>query len=538
MTDSLPLPDDDLPDVAAVPDPRAAFAGKRILLTGATGFVAKVLLEKLVRTVPDIDRIVLLIRAGDHGDARARFLREIAASSVFDTLRAARPVWLERFLAERIDCVTGEITAPCFGLAPQPFAALAKRVDLVVNAAASVDFREPLDAALAINAESLRHLTAFARVADVPLVHVSTCYVNGFNRGDMREQVVAPSTAFGSAIPRHRDGWYDVDALILALKRRIERVRDRCSDPETLRRRLTDLGVAQAQRYGWNDTYTFTKWLGEQIALRAMHGRTLTIVRPAIIESTLLDPAPGWIEGVKVADAVILAYARGKTSFFPGKRDGIIDIVPVDFVANAIVLAGAEALQGGARRRIYQCSSGATNPLLLGDLIELVQDESKRNWRRYDRLFHAAPKHDFRTVGAGTFRVALGAFGCAAAVWNGLRRLAGAPGATRALDKLRTTRLLALTFAFYAHPRYRFHNTGLLALAARCGDEARRLYPVDPDLIDWEDYLCRVHLAGLNRYALRRRDAVPEGADRDLAAAPSGAPAAAPDALAAPQAAR
>jgi alcohol-forming fatty acyl-CoA reductase len=514
---------------AGVPDIRAAFAGKRILLTGATGFVAKVLLEKLIRTVPDLGRVVLLIRPGEQGDARARFEREIAASSVFDHLRAVRPAWLERVLAERVDCVTGEITAPGFGLPAARFEALAREVDVVVNAAASVDFREPLDQALAINTLSLRHVTAFARVAGAPLVHVSTCYVNGYNRGEMREQVVAPAGAARGALPRHRDGWYDVDALIESLQRKIERARAGCPDPERLRRRLTDLGIREAQRHGWNDTYTFTKWLGEQVALRVMHGRMLTIVRPSIIESTLRDPVPGWIEGVKVADAVILAYARGKTSFFPARRDGIIDIVPVDLVANAIVLAGAEALSGAPGHRIYQCCSGSTNPLALGELIRLLQAEAKRNWRNYERLFHAEPKHDFRTVGEGTFRFVLGAFGLGAAAWNALRRLAGAPGATRALEKLRTTRMLALTFAFYAHPRYRFHNAGLLALAARFGEEARTLYPVDARLIEWEDYLCRIHMAGLNRYALRRRDAVPDEAAAVRADAES---------LATPQAAR
>jgi nucleoside-diphosphate-sugar epimerase len=508
---------------AGLPDVRDAFAGKRILLTGATGFVAKVLLEKLIRTVPDIARIVLLIRAGGNGDARARFEREVAASSVFDHLRAVRPAWLERFLAERVDCVTGEITAPGFGLPPERFAALARDVDVVVNAAASVDFREPLDEALAINTLSLRHVAAFARVANAPLVHVSTCYVNGYNRGEMREQIVAPAGPARGAIPRHRDGWYDVDALLDSLRRKIGRVRARAggADPERLRRRLTALGIAQARRHGWNDTYTFTKWLGEQVALRAMSGGTLTIVRPSIIESTLREPAPGWIEGVKVADAVILAYARGRTSFFPARREGIIDVVPVDLVANAIVLAGAEALHRAPGPRIYQCCSGSTNPLALGELIRLLQAEARRNWRKYDRLFHVEPKHGFHTVGEGTFRVVLGAFAVGATVWNGLRRLAGAPGATRALEKLRTTRTLALTFAFYAHPRYRFHNAGLLALAARFGEEARGLYPVDARLVDWEDYLCRIHMAGLNRYALRRRDTVP--AQAAAAAADGGA---------------
>src|SRR5690606_41488011 len=66
--------------------------------------------------------------------------------------------------------------------------------------------------------------------------------------------------------------------------------------------------------YGWNDTYTFTKWMGEQLLMKGLDGKTLTILRPSIVESTLKSPAPGWIEGVKVADAIILAYARDRKS--------------------------------------------------------------------------------------------------------------------------------------------------------------------------------------------------------------------------------
>jgi hypothetical protein len=75
------------------------------------------------------------------------------------------------------------------------------------------------------------------------------------------------------------------------------------------------------------------------------------------------------------------------------------------------------------------------------------------------------------------------------------------------MEKLRTTRLLAITFSFYAQPRCRFRNDALLALAARFGEDERARYPVDARLIDWEDYLCRVHMAGLNRYALKRKEA-------------------------------
>jgi nucleoside-diphosphate-sugar epimerase len=493
----------------------AALAGKRVLLTGATGFLAKVVLEKLIRTVPDIKGVILLIRGGEQGDARERFLRQVATSSIFDPLRAERGAWLERFFDEQVECVTGEVTEAHFGLGPERFLALARRTGLVINAAASVNFREPLDQALAINTLSLRQLTALARTAGAPLVQISTCYVNGYRQGDMREDVVHPGGR--TPIPRGADGHYEVEALAERLQRKIERVRSRVQDPRKLEQALTALGIREANRHGWNDTYTFTKWMGEQLAMRGMHGRPLTIVRPSIIESTLRSPAPGWLEGVKVADAVILAYARGRTSFFPARPAGIIDVIPADLVANAILLASNEALDGPVGHRIYQCCSGSSNPILVGDLIRLLQAESKRNWQQYDKLFHKEPRHDFRVVGNIRFRLAMAGVALAAMAWSGLRRLAGQPGETPAMEKLRTTRLLAITFSFYAQPRYRFHNGRLLALAGRFGLRERELYPVDAALIDWEDYLCRVHMAGLNRYALKRKEARAAQSDTEAA---------------------
>ena len=93
--------------------------------------------------------------------------------------------------------------------------------------------------------------------------------------------------------------------------------------------------------------------------MEALQDSTLTIVRPAIIESTYREPVPGWVEGVKVADAIILAYAREKTPFFPARANGVIDIIPADLVANSLILAAAEALAMPGKHRIYQCSTGS-----------------------------------------------------------------------------------------------------------------------------------------------------------------------------------
>lgn len=73
-------------------------AGKRILMTGTTGFLAKVLLEKLIRDVPEISEIYLLIRGNEaHPNSRDRFQHEILHSSIFKTLRNADPVQLGVF---------------------------------------------------------------------------------------------------------------------------------------------------------------------------------------------------------------------------------------------------------------------------------------------------------------------------------------------------------------------------------------------------------------------------------------------------------
>jgi len=60
--------------------------GRRILLTGSTGFLGKVFLAILLRSHPEIERVYLLIR-GDRRSSVGRFRREILDSPVFAPLR-------------------------------------------------------------------------------------------------------------------------------------------------------------------------------------------------------------------------------------------------------------------------------------------------------------------------------------------------------------------------------------------------------------------------------------------------------------------
>jgi len=67
------------------------FTGKTVLVTGATGFLGKALIEKMLRSLPGLGRLYLLIRPRERGTrtlpADQRFRSELLTSSSFDRLK-------------------------------------------------------------------------------------------------------------------------------------------------------------------------------------------------------------------------------------------------------------------------------------------------------------------------------------------------------------------------------------------------------------------------------------------------------------------
>ncbi len=487
--------------------------GKHVLVTGTTGFVGKVIIEKLIREVPEIGGIYLLIRGSrQYPTAEHRFMNEVVSSSIFETMKDEDSQTFERFCRQKIHCVTGEVTERHFGLNTADFNSLINMVDVVVNSAASVNFREALDQAISINALSLYNIAEFSQLAGhIPVLQVSTCYVNGFNQGDLSENNVEPTSGL---IPYDDNGYYQVEPLIDELQTKISEFNDNFTGRE-LNEKLIELGIAESNRFGWNDTYTFTKWMGEQILRKALKGSALTILRPAIVESTLIGPVPGWIEGVKVADAILMAYAREKVTFFPGDPNGIIDIIPADLVANGIILGVAELLhqedkisegeQVELQHSVYQCCSSGSNPVTIKQMIKLVQQEADDNYQQHEKLFYRKPKRPFMMVSKNVFLGMMNTMKYPLMAVNKLGKLVGLNVQAKTLNNIETAMNLSTVFSFYSEPKYRFHNEQLIALSNRIDDGERSLFPVDARLIDWERYMRKIHIPGLNRYALKKR---------------------------------
>jgi HAD superfamily hydrolase (TIGR01490 family) len=140
---------------------------------------------------------------------------------------------------------------------------------------------------------------------------------------------------------------------------------------EWVREQLTVRGRERARALGWSDTYGLSKALGERTLL-TQHPKHLTIVRPAIVESALQTPYPGWMESLKVADPILLGYGAGLIpGRFAANRSIRMDLIPVDFVANACIAAAAHPPDDGTVRTM-NVSTGMRNPFTIQDMAEIT----------------------------------------------------------------------------------------------------------------------------------------------------------------------
>ncbi|MGH9322439.1 MAG: SDR family oxidoreductase, partial [Vicinamibacteria bacterium] len=384
-------------------EPRKIFEGRRLFLLGGTGFLGKVCLSMLLDRFPGIGRIYLMVRASTEAESESRFWESILPSPALDPLRQRYGGDLEGFVREKVVIVGGDITYVNLGLSEAAARKIAEDIDVLVNSSGRVTFNPPLEAALKTNVTGTLNTLAFAKRMKRPaLLHVSTCFVAGNRSGEIWEN--EPLLGY---FPRkgQEASEFSVEKEIDDCERLAARVRDESQDKSLadrfrelarkrfleegrdpddekalglaiarerknwIRSRLTDLGIAKAQDWGWPNIYTYTKSLGEQL-VAAETGVVRAIVRPAIVESALEFPFPGWNEGFTTTAPLVRMAMRGQ-NLFPVATDVILDVIPVDMVASAVLAVTAQCIVEEPEL-VFQVSSGDSNPSRLGRLVDLL----------------------------------------------------------------------------------------------------------------------------------------------------------------------
>ena len=475
---------------------RARLAGKHVLLTGVTGFVGEALLQRLLSDAPET-RITVLVRPRGSTSGEER-IEALLQKPIFEGCDGDRVSVLEGDMAD-VPALPGDL-------------------DSVLHCAGDVSFNPPVDQAFTTNVVGTRGLLARAReVGDhVHYVHVSTAYVAGRRRGSIPEGPVEHDVdleaelTWGLAQGRTVDERSRDAERLVGFRKEAERSHGRAGlltaasaveerRKEWVKEELVRLGTERARSLGWTDCYTFTKALGERVVEAHAEHAPVSIVRPSIIESALERPHPGWIEGFKMAEPLILAYGRGELPEFPAAADTIVDIVPVDHVVAALIAVLAHPPEAG-EPEYFHVSSGARNPLTFRNLYDHVRGYfDAQPFASGDR--GAARLPDWRFPGAQSVERLLSTSERAHKVANYV--IGHAPRSDRARDlarkldqqgrRLEFLRRYLDLYKEYAQAELRFSDDRTVALFDSLSAEDRETFAFDTAVVDWRFYLQEVH---------------------------------------------
>lgn len=522
----------ELPDAANAPllDGRLAdlLGGKKILMTGVTGFIGEQLLWKILTELPDTQVGVLVRRKGSasaHDRVKSLVKKKIFAE-VRDHFGGA-----EELMAARIDVVEGDLPG-----VPE----LPRDLDIVVHCAGDVSFDPPIDQAFRTNTVGTKALMtrmleavtdADGNLTKIPhYVHVSTAYTAGRRRGAIPEAIHAhdidyeAETAAGLAMREQLEAESRTSESLTRFRKEAERDHRQAgflttaADTEKRRKdwiqtKLIEAGTERARSLGWTDVYTFTKALGERVVAEVGKDIRVSVVRPAIVESSWKHPYPGWIEGFKMAEPLILAYGKGNLPEFPASPDAVVDIIPCDFVVNGIVAVCATEPPVG-EPWFYHLNSGARNPLTFQAIYTHIRTYFLAHpFMDKQGQPIEVPEWDF--PGAAAVERRLAATERAHALAERLIRYAPRSGWTRTvakgmdktqqrLDFLR--RHLSL-YNEYAQSELHFVDDNTLRLNNSLDPADVDAFAFDSAVYDWATYVNEVHVPSVTA-PVRRLDAL------------------------------
>jgi long-chain acyl-CoA synthetase len=212
----------------------------------------------------------------------------------------------------RLLALAGDLTAEDLGLTREERKLLRANVSSVLHCAASVDFDLPLPEAHAINVTGTARVLDLA--ADLPslerIVHVSTAYVAG-----------------------RLQGVFDEDEL--------------------------DRGQ------GFRNSYERSKFNAERLVAARTSELPIVVARPSIVVG---DSRSGWTPAFNVIYWPLQAFARGLIRDAPVDPDGLLDVVGVDYVADALVQLLRGPVELGRAHHLVAGTGVVTNR----DLVELA----------------------------------------------------------------------------------------------------------------------------------------------------------------------
>ncbi|KAH7724479.1 male sterility protein [Aphelenchoides avenae] len=442
------------------------FADRSIFVTGASGFLGKVLVEKLLYSVPDIKKIYVLIRPLKGHSPRDR-LDKLLQVPIFDRIRQRDESAFKKLIP-----VAGDLMEEELGLSQADTQLLCDDVSIVFHCAATVKFDEALRVSVKMNVVGTRRLIALCHKMPklISVVHTSTAYAN-CNLQETEERVYPPPVSPEKLIEATE--WMS-DEMLDAL------------EPKLLCKRP--------------NTYTFAKALAESQLIEDAKDLPVIIVRPSIIGAMWKEPLPGWTDNFNGPTGLIAAVGKGLLTNMCGSVKSKADIIPVDIVSNALIVAASHRANLKADViPVIHVSSGALNPLKWGRIVNYLQ----QFYLQYplDQCYRVPSTqfHSTRTMFLINFYLK---HYCPAYALDVLCRVSGRnPMFVKMYNRVWK---MVETLHYFTTRGWEFRAEQLISLWSTLSDEDKKTYNFDVRQVDWDRYLFD-YVMGVKLYVLREK---------------------------------
>lgn len=448
------------------------FADRSVFVTGASGFLGKVLIEKLLHDIPNIKNIYILLRTKGSTQAHSR-LQQLLESRVFDRIRRIQPK-----LLDKVKVIRGDTTFEDLAISAADLAIIKKEVSIIVHSAATIRFDEPLKRATRINVAATKRVLELAQLVEglEAFIHVSTAYCNQ-TKVNIEESVYKESLTPEKLIQLSDDL---SDEMLESLT------------PHLFGNRPS--------------SYHYTKAMAENMVKNFSDKLPIGIVRPSIITAALFDPMPGWIDNYNGPSGYLVTAGAGilRAMLVDGYK--ICDAIPVDIVANTIITSAWHVANLNAQKSkssktdkelfVVNCTSGQINPITWEEIRTLSQPWLEKypptQLFRYpgprfisNRVLHkllVGIEHDLPTFVIDLFFKILGHSPILGPIYQKVHRT------TAALEFFTTNEWIYKTRKFES-------------LNEELKPEDRRRFTIDVRKIDWPTYM-ENYVLGVRHYLL------------------------------------
>ncbi|KAK3102487.1 hypothetical protein FSP39_011713 [Pinctada imbricata] len=450
--------------MASFPTIPKLYAGRCVFITGATGFMGKNLLEKILRSCPDVKTIYILIRPKKGKDVGQR-LEDLLSSKLFEKLRKEQPSF-----ASKIQPVTGDILHDNLGVSQTDERLVVDNVSIVFHSAATVKFDEEMKLSVEMNVIGTKRVIDFCKKIKnlEAMLHVSTAYSN-CNQKRIEERIYDPPLAPHKLIDACE--WMDGDVL----------------------NTLTPKMIGDRP-----NSYTYTKAIAESLIYQQCQNMPVVIFRPSIVGASWTEPEPGWVDNYNGPTGLLAAIGNGVLRIMKGDFDGTSDVIPVDLASKMMIaVAWYTIIEKPSELKVFHCTTGQINRFTWGNMERMSYEYFMKNPLNMiaripnPRFTKSTIWHDINVI----FDHMIPAYIMDFYLWMKGRK----PIFIKIQDRLRKA---VGSLDFFTSNEWEFSNDNMYMLLNKMSSEDRKTFNFDPKCIHWPTYM-EQYCLGTKKFVLR-----------------------------------